>query len=79
LIDTVVVKKAGATVIQWQFATGDTIVNEATGDAPTAGKWARSNYGYTVSKSASASDTFLVRREPWRWLVEERRPLHRRR
>ena len=59
LIDNVVVKKAGATVIQWQFADNTTIVDEATGDTPTAGKWARSNYGYTVSKLATASDTFI--------------------
>lgn len=60
LIDNVVVKKAATTVTQWQFADATTILDAAAGDTPTADKWSRSNYGYTVSGSASASDKFIA-------------------
>ena len=60
LLDNVVVKKAAATVIEWQFADATSISNTSAGDAPPADKWARSNYGYTVSGNAGAADTFLA-------------------
>lgn len=60
LIDNVVVKKGAATAVEWQFANGTTIVDAAAGDTPTADKWSRSNYGYTVSGSAGAANTFLA-------------------
>ena len=60
LLDNVVVKKAAATLIQWQFADATAISNTSATDAPPADKWARSAYGYTVSGNAGASDAFLA-------------------
>lgn len=60
LLDNVVVTKAAAILIQWQFVDGTAISNTSATDAPPADKWARSAYGYTVSGNAGASDAFLA-------------------